>query len=222
MFHYDSIEKHLSDNHQNILNQLEIEWPKLAKEYILNIDKRINEQVEAENHPHVINNDIQNSNLAPDLQRRLILRYSTFLFVNLQFIYSQNSQNTRTLTIEEEIQIYENEMGTPFLACTLILFLNHCNLIYNNLYSGKSRQENLETASIVDFYDEQKAKLPRLHKIVKLLCCVPCSSMPIESLFSIISNKLTRKTNRLSDETLLNQLVTSFFYQFQTSVDQIL
>ena len=102
-------------------------------------------------------------------------------------------------------------MGTPFMACTLIFFLNLGNRIYNNLYSGKSRQENLETASIVDFFGEQKAKLPRLHKIVKLLCCVPCSSMPIESLFSIISNKLTRKTNRLSDETLLNQLVTSFF-----------
>ena len=109
-----------------------------------------------------------------------------------------------------------------FEEAKLYLLLNLGNLIYNNLYSGKSRQENLETASIVDFFDEQKAKLPRLHKIVKLLCCVPCSSMPIESLFSIISNKLTRKTNRLSDETLLNQLVTSFFYQFKHSVDQIL
>lgn len=92
----------------------------------------------------------------------------------------------------------------------------------NNVFLGKSKQENLETASIVDFFDEQKTKLPRLHKIVKLLSCVPCSSMPIESLFSIISNKLTRKTNRLADTTILNQLVTSSFYQFKHSVDQIL
>ena len=83
MFNYDSIEKHLSNNHQNVMNQLEVEWPKLAKEYIFNIDKRINEQVETENHLNVINKDIQNSNLAPDLQRRLILRYLTFSVINL-------------------------------------------------------------------------------------------------------------------------------------------
>ena len=73
----------MSSNRQNVMKQLEVEWPELAKEYIFKIDKRINEQVMSENHLHVINNDIRNSNLAPDLQRRLVLRYLTFSYVNL-------------------------------------------------------------------------------------------------------------------------------------------
>ena len=76
--------------------------------------------------------------------------------------------------------------------------------------------------TIVDFYEAEKSKVPRLYSIVKHLAIVPCSSMPIESLFSRVSNKLSRKTNRLADTTLLNQLVTVFFDQFKQSVDKIL
>ena len=97
----------------------------MAKEYIIRIDQRINDQVNDDTHRNNVHIDISNSNLAPDLQRRLMLRYLTLNFVYLQFIFSQNSQNTRPLTIEEEIEKYENELGTPFLACTLIVFSNN-------------------------------------------------------------------------------------------------
>lgn len=90
-----------------------------------------------------------------------------------------------------------------------------------NHYLGKSKQDE-KTMTIVDFFAEEKRTVPRLYSIVKTLAIVPCSSMPIESLFSRVSNKLTKKTNRLSDETLLNQLITVFFDDFKTSVDQIL
>ena len=75
MFQYHSIEKHLSTNYQNIMKQLQQEWPKLAKEYIYKLDQRINEQADHRNHQNDIDINIGNSNLAPDLQRRLILRY---------------------------------------------------------------------------------------------------------------------------------------------------
>ena len=75
MFEYDSIQKHLSSNYQSVMKQLQNEWPKMAKEYIYKLDQRINDQVEECNHPYGIDIDIGNSKLAPDLQRRLILRY---------------------------------------------------------------------------------------------------------------------------------------------------
>ena len=204
MFQFKTIQKHLSNNvkYQNVLKKLEHEWPKMAKEYILKLDQRVNEKVRGENSTENNDIDFENSTLAPDLQRRLMLRYFKIVIFLFQD-FSQNSQNNRILTIEDELTLYENELGTAYLK-------------------WKSKQKDFKTASIVDFYDEQKSVVPRLHKIVKLLSSVPCSSMPIESLFSIISNKLTRKTNRLSDTTLLNQLVTSFFYSFKNSVDQIL
>ena len=90
-----------------------------------------------------------------------------------------------------------------------------------NHYLGKSKQDE-KTMTIVDFFAEEKTKVPRLYSILKTLAIVPCSSMPIESLFSRVSNKLTRKTNRLADSTLLNQLIAVFFGEFKTSVDQIL
>ena len=63
------------------------------------------------NPPPTNENDSVNFNcdptLAPDLQRRLML--------------SQNSQKNDDLSIEEEIEFYENELGSRFLACTLTL-----------------------------------------------------------------------------------------------------
>lgn len=47
----------------------------MAKEYIYKIDQRINEQVGGDDHPNDIDIDIGSSKLAPDLQRRLKLRY---------------------------------------------------------------------------------------------------------------------------------------------------
>ena len=75
MFQYDSIQKHLSSNYQSVMRQLQNEWPKIAKEYIYKVDQRINEQVASDNQPNDIDIDIGSSKLAPDLQRRLILRY---------------------------------------------------------------------------------------------------------------------------------------------------
>ena len=75
MFQYDSIQGHLSSNYQSVMRQLQNEWPKIAKEYIYKVDQRINEQVASDNQPNDIDIDIGSSKLAPDLQRRLILRY---------------------------------------------------------------------------------------------------------------------------------------------------
>ena len=83
MFQYESLEKLLSNNQQNVMKQLQNEWPKLAKEYIFKIDQRINDQVDDDNHLNNIDIDIGNSKLAPDLQRRLILRYVIFYYVYL-------------------------------------------------------------------------------------------------------------------------------------------
>ena len=83
MFQYDSLEKLLSNNQQNVMKQLQNEWPKLAKEYIFKIDQRINDQVDDDNYLNNIDIDIGNSKLAPDLQRRLILRYVIFYYVYL-------------------------------------------------------------------------------------------------------------------------------------------
>ena len=83
MFQYDSIEKYLSNDQQNVTKQLKYEWPKLAKEYIIRIDQRINDQVNDDTDRNNVHIDISNSNLAPDLQRRLMLRYLTFNFVYL-------------------------------------------------------------------------------------------------------------------------------------------
>ena len=129
MFQYDSIQKHLSSNYQSVMRQLQNEWPKIAKEYIYKVDQRINEQVASDNQPNDIDIDIGSSKLAPDLQRRLKLRYENFNFSHSQLIHSQNSQNVRALTIHEEIQIYENELGTAFLTCKLILFYHYYILI---------------------------------------------------------------------------------------------
>ena len=129
------------------------------------------------------------------------------------------------MTIQEEISFYENDLGSRFLACKFLLYHIRYTLYQRDLlikyYLGKSRQSE-KTSSIVHFFEEEKKRVPRLYAIVKLLAIVPCSSMPIESVFSIISNKLTRKTNRLSDSTLLNQLITVFYDDFKKTVDQIL
>ena len=107
------------------------------------------------------------------------------------------------------------------LVTSVLVRLNLDDMVSINHYLGKSKQDK-KTMTIVDFFAEEKTKLPRLYSIVKTLAIVPCSSMPIESLFSRVSNKLTRKTNRLADSTLLNQLIAVFFGEFKTSVDQIL
>ena len=83
-----------------MLKELQCEWPKRAKEYITKLDERLNQPSTNENASISIDAD---SSLAPDLQRRLLL--------------SQNSQKNDNLTIQEEIELYENELGSRFLAC---------------------------------------------------------------------------------------------------------
>ena len=99
-FEFKPIQKLLTSKYQNVLKELQCEWPKRAKEYITKLDERLNQPSTNENASISIDAD---SSLAPDLQRRLLL--------------SQNSQKNDNLTIQEEIEFYENELGSRFLAC---------------------------------------------------------------------------------------------------------
>ena len=103
-FEFKPIRKLLTSKYQNVLNELRFEWPKRAKEYIIKLDERLNPPPTNENDSVNFECDLT---LAPDLQRRLML--------------SQNSQKNDDLTIEEEIEFYENELGSRFLASTLTL-----------------------------------------------------------------------------------------------------
>ena len=98
-FQFKPIRKLLTQNYQAVVNELQHEWPKLAKSYIIKLDERINK-------PADMNDPIEmdaGSDLPADLQQRLLL--------------SQNSQKAKDLTIEEELDFYEKELGSRFLAC---------------------------------------------------------------------------------------------------------
>lgn len=99
-FEFKPIRKLLTSKYQNVLNELQCEWPKRAKEYITKLDERLNPPSTNENASISIDGDLS---LAPDLQRRLLL--------------SQNSQKNNDLSIQDEIVFYENELGSSFLAC---------------------------------------------------------------------------------------------------------
>lgn len=78
MFQYKSIQRLLSKNYQNVVKEIELEWPKMAKDLIVRLDRRINDQNNDHHDDHHTDLHVGHSTLAPDLQRRLVLRYSWF------------------------------------------------------------------------------------------------------------------------------------------------
>ena len=107
-FEFKPIRKLLTTNYHNVLQELLSEWPKLAKNYIIQLDERLNQQ------PSEVNDSVDidfQSDLAPDLKARLML--------------SQNSEVAKELSIEDELKFYENELGSRFLSCKYNYFIDY-------------------------------------------------------------------------------------------------
>ena len=58
----------------------------------------------------------------------------------------------------------------------------------------------------LSFWIEHKERYPNLYIVARQLLCVPSSSVPSESLFSTAGDTLTKKRNRMSEESLEAQV----------------